>query len=460
MKPEDDRFFDPDPSQRSAARDLYALVRDLPIVSPHGHVDPSLFIDPERRFGNPVELLIQPDHYVLRMLYSQGIPYERLLSGENPRQVWKIFAEFFYLLRGTPSGLWLADELESVFGVDAKLSPGTADQAYDQIEAALQAPGFSPRALFERFNIEVMATTDPAYSSLENHQKIRDSGWKARIIPTFRPDNVVNLRHPAWRSNIAQLSAASGIDVVDYPSYIRALEQRRSFFKSMGATATDSAAYSPATEFLAPSAAESLFQRALKGQASLADASLFTAHMLCELARMSTEDGLVMQIHAGVLRDYNPEIYEHFGPDQGFDIPVQTEFTNNLHPLLERFGNHPNFSLILFTVDETPYARELAPLAGAYPSVRLGPPWWFNDSWNGMQRFFDRVMETAGIYNTAGFNDDTRAFPSIPARHDVWRRASANWLAGLLVRRMIDCQDAEKMAVDMAVGLAKIAYRL
>ncbi len=455
-----ERLFDPDPQQKPIALDLYAGIKDLPIVSPHGHVDPTLFSTPDRRFGNPVELLIQPDHYVLRMLYSQGLSYEQLLSPKEPREVWRLFAGMFYLYNGTPSGLWLTHEMESVFGVTKKLTAQTADSVYDQIDHELQQAYCSPRALFERFNIELLATTDSASDSLENHNKIRASGWKGKIIPTLRPDSVMNMSLPAWRENIAQLSTASGINIINFPSYIQALEQRRAFFKSMGATATDSGVYSPATEFLTPAAVEDIFQRGLKGEATLADGMQFTAHMLCELARMSTEDGLVMQIHVGIFRNHNPEIFKRFGPDRGFDIPVQAEFSNNLHALLERFGNHPKFTLLLFTIDETAYARELAPLAGAYPSVKLGPPWWFNDSWNGMRRYFDQVMETAGIYNTAGFNDDTRAFPSIPARHDVWRRAAANWLAGWVVRRVIDRQEAEQLAQELAIGLAKRAYHL
>jgi glucuronate isomerase len=455
-----ERLFDPEPQQKSIALDLYAGIKDLPIVSPHGHVDPTLFLSPDIRFGNPVELLIQPDHYVLRMLYSQGLSYEQLLSPDNPREIWRLFAGMFYLYRGTPSGLWLTHELESVFGVTEKLTAATADSVYDQIDHELKQAHCSPRALFERFNIELLATTDSAADSLEHHKNIRASGWNAKIIPTFRPDSVVNISLPAWRENITQLSAASGINIVDFPSFIRALEQRRAFFKSMGATATDSGVYSPATEFLTPAAADAIFQRALKGTATEADGLQFTANMLCEMARMSVEDGLVMQIHTGIYRNHNPEIFKQYGADRGFDIPVRCEFTNNLHALLECYGNHPKFTLLLFTIDESTYTTELAPLAGAYPSVKLGPPWWFNDSYNGMRRYFDQVMETAGLYNTAGFNDDTRAFPSIPARHDVWRRASANWLAGLVARHVIDHRDAESMIIDLAVGLAKKAYRL
>ena len=453
-----ERLFDPDPQQKSIAMDLYAGIEHLPIVSPHGHVDPSLFTSPDRRFGNPVELLIQPDHYILRMLYSQGISYERLLSQENPRDLWRLFASNFHLFRGTPSGMWLAYELEMVFGLNQKLGADTANSIYNQIEQELKGETCSPRALFERFNIEILATTDSAYDSLQFHQAIRASGWKGRIVPTFRPDTLMKLDDPRWRELIQHLSEASGMDIPNYPAYIKALEQRRVFFKSMGATAIDCGVLSPATGALSPEAAEAIFQNALKGEATASDAAQFSAHMLIEMARMSVEDGLVMQIHAGVYRNYNSEIFNRFGPERGFDIPVQAEFTYNLRPLLERFGNQPDFTLILFALDETNYTRELAPLAGAYPCIRLGPPWWFHDSWNGMRRYFDQVMETAGMYNTVGFNDDTRAFPSIPARQDVWRRASANWLAGLVVRGYIDHDDAAQMAQELAVGLAKRAY--
>jgi glucuronate isomerase len=455
-----DRLFDPEPSQKKAAMELYELVQNLPIVSPHGHVDPSLFSDPGRTFGNPVELFIQPDHYVLRMLYSQGISYERLLTKDNPRQVWRIFAEHFYLYQGTPSGMWLSHALESVFGVEEKLSGETADQIYNQVDAALRSPDFAPRILFKKLNIDVLATTDAATDTLQHHQAIRESGWDGRIVPTFRPDGVTNLSTPGWQKNIAALSQVSGVDVHDYASYIAALEQRRVFFRSMGATATDTGPTSADTTPLSPAEAEAIFQRALQGNVDTADAARFTAHMLFEMARMSVEDGMVMQIHPGSYRNHNPQIFSRYGADRGFDIPVGTEFTRSLLPILDQFGNHPNYHLILFTLDETTYARELAPIAGAYPSVKLGPPWWFHDSWNGMRRYFDQAMETAGVYNTAGFNDDTRAFLSIPARHDVWRRAAANWLAGMLVRGIIDRGDAETMIVDLAAGLARKAYRL
>lgn len=455
-----DRYFDPEPQQKTIALDLYQGIAELPIVSPHGHVDAALFADPDYRFGNPVELLIQPDHYVLRMLYSQGIGYEQLLATDDPRRVWQLFAENFYLLRATPSGMWLTHELAAIFGIREKLNGASAERIYDQLEAALASASFQPRTLFERLNIEVLATTDAATDTLQHHQAIRASGWRGRIVPTFRPDGVIDLQAPGWRQNIDALAAVSGEDVTDYRSYIRALEQRRSFFRTLGATATDVSAPTAATAGLDEQEAAALFDRALRGAAGAGDAERFTAHMLGEMARMSADDGMVMQLHCGSLRNHNPAIFAAYGPDRGFDIPLAAEFTRNLRPLLDRFGNHPKLTLILFTLDESVYARELAPLAGAYPVLRLGPPWWFHDSWNGLRRYFDQVIETAGIYNTVGFNDDTRAFLSIPARHDVWRRASANWLAGLVVRGMLSRSDAQNLACELAAGLARRAYRL
>jgi glucuronate isomerase len=464
------RFFSPDPATRTLARDLYQTVAALPIVSPHGHVDPRLFADPNAAFGSPADLFIIPDHYVTRMLYSQGIPLETLLpspsgrgvggEGGDHRKVWKLFCENFHLFRGTPSGIWLAHELSEVFGVDEKPSASNADRLFDSVSDKLSSPEFSPRQLFERFNIEVLCTTDAATDTLEHHQTIRQSGWRGRVLPTFRPDGVVNFDAPNWKANIAKLSEVSGINVVDYKSFTRALEQRRVFLKSMGATATDHAALTPATAELSEVEADVIFQRALKGESKPSDATQFTAHMLMEMARMSIDDGLVMQLHPGSLRNHNEIVFQKFGLDKGADIPVQTEYTRNLLPLLNKYGNDPRLTLILFTLDETTYSRELATLAGHYPALKLGPPWWFHDSLNGMARYFDQVMETAGIYNTAGFNDDTRAFCSIPARHDVWRRASANWLAGLVVRHIVDAKDANEMIQELAVKLAKRAYSL
>jgi glucuronate isomerase len=464
----EDRYFDPDPAQRRVARELYDAVAGLPLICPHGHVDPRLLADENATFGTPTDLLIIPDHYVFRMLYSQGIPLESLgiapadgspVEGDH-RKIWQIFAEHFHLFRGTPTGAWLSHELHFVLGIEEKLMEASAQATYDQIVAKLAQPEFRPRALFERFNIEVLCTTDAATDTLLHHRAIRASAWEGDVRPTFRPDAVVNLLTPGWRDNIDALSDVSGINVHSYPTFVQALEARRTFFKSLGAAATDHAAQSAHTAELSPAEADTIFQRALRGQATPEDAHRFTAHMIVESARMSIEDGLVMQFHVGSVRNYNQLIFERFGPDKGCDIPQRSEFTHNLRPLLNKYGNDRRLSLILFTLDETTYARELAPLAGHYPSLKLGPPWWFHDSINGITRYFDQVMETAGLHNTAGFNDDTRAFPSIPARHDLWRRVSANWAAGLVVRGIVDMDDAHEMILDMAYRLAKRAYRL
>lgn len=466
-----DRCFSPDPSQRASARELYQSIKDLPLVCPHSHVDPHLFADPDFQFGSATEILLVPDHYVFRMLYSQGLALEKFYippapSGSragdmsDPRAAWQLFADNFHLFCGTPTGIWLADEFCNVFGIIEKLSSSNAQDIYDHIGAQLKSPAFKPRALFKQFNIEVLCTTDAATDTLIHHQAIRDSGWEGRILPTFRPDTVINLDTPDWHANIDKLSAISGITITNYQSFIAALENRREFFKEMGARASDHTARTALTLELTHVAADAIFQRALKGQATPEDTTHFTAHMLIEMARMSTEDGLVMQFHVGVFRSHNKEILQRFGPDMGVNIPVRTEFTCNLKPLLDRFGSNPRLTLILFNLDESNYARELAPLAGHYPALKLGPPWWFHDSLNGMQRYFDQVMETAGLYNTAGFNDDTRSLPSLPARHDLWRRAACDWAAGLLVRHIIDESDAHEMVRALAYDLVKDTYNL
>jgi glucuronate isomerase len=447
---------------------LYAAAVELSIISPHGHVDPGLFADEHATWGTPADLLIIPDHYVFRMLYSQGIPLESLgiprRDGEavdvDHREIWQIFAENFYLFRGTPSGIWLTQELAQVFDVDEPLNGETAERIYGHIAAKLAQPEFQPRALFDRFNIEVLCTTDAAQDRLDHHRAIRASDWDGDIRPTFRPDGVIHLLNPDWRENIDALSDVSGVTIDSYASFIEALERQRQYFQTTGATATDQAAVSAYTAELSPRQADEMFQRALRGQATQDDARRFTAHMIMESARMSLEDGLVMQLHIGSVRNHNQTLFERFGSDMGADIPERSEFTHNLRPLLNKYGVDPNLTLIVFTLDESAYARELAPLAGHYPAMKLGPPWWFHDSLNGIRRYFDRVMETAGLYNTVGFNDDTRAFPSIPARHDVWRRASADWIAGLVVRGIVDRQAAEEMIVELAYSLAKSAYQL
>ena len=465
----EDRFFDPDPGVRSIARSLYEETRDLPLVCPHGHVNPAALAT-DAPFPEPTALLIVPDHYIFRMLYSRGVPMEslgvRTRDGTpmetDPRHVWQRFAEHYYLFRGTPTGAWLDHELYELFGVRVKLDAGSAQQIYDQIAERLASAEYRPRALFERFNIEVLATTDRASDALENHRAIRDSGWRwsSRVIPTFRPDALFQIAAPQWAGEVAALASAAGVNVSDYTSFVNALVNRRQYFKSMGATATDHGVLEPFTAQLTGAAVSAIFARALSGAATADDQRRFEAHMLVEMARLSVADGLVMQLHAGAFRNHNRAVFERFGPDMGGDIPVATEYTRNLAALLDAYGNDPRLTLVLFTLDESTYSRELAPLAGHYPAVRLGPPWWFHDSIEGMTRYRHRVTETAGIYNTAGFNDDTRAFCSIPARHDLSRRVDANYLAGLVARSIIDIDDARIMARALAYELARDTYRL
>ncbi len=464
---EPDRYFDPDPQQRAVARELYASIEHLPLVCPHGHVDPRTFADPDFDLGTPADLFLIPDHYIFRMLYSQGISLERqgipTVDGTevetDHRRIWQIFGDNFYLFRGTPTGMWLTQELYSVFGVDEKLNGESAQSIYDHIAAQLTKPEFRPRSLFARFNIEVLATTDAATDSLEHHRAIRDSGWKGRVVPTFRPDGVVNIDRPDWREHIDRLGEVFGFEINSVDRLIQALEERRAYFKTMGATATDHAALTPYTAELSEREADQILKRALDGVASEDDATRFTGHLLMESARMSIEDGLVMQLHIGSCRNHNRELFERFGADKGADIPIPHEFTRSLSAMLNKYGNDPRLTLVLFTLDESTYGRELAPLAGHYPAVKLGPPWWFNDSFNGMRRYRDLVMETAGLQNTVGFNDDTRAFPSIPARHDLSRRLDADWIAGLVVRGIVDMADAAEMAQDLSYRLAKRAYK-
>ncbi|MEP6508355.1 MAG: glucuronate isomerase [Gemmatimonadales bacterium] len=463
----EDRFFDPEPEVRTFARRLYERTSALPLVCPHGHVDPKILATNEP-FSEPASLLILPDHYILRMLYSQGISLESLgvpaCDGTevetNPRAIWEIFSRSYHFFRGTPTRVWLDFELAAVFGVTVQLNEYTASRIYDEISEKLASPEFRPRALFERFNIEVLATTDKATDSLQQHRAISQSDWGGRVIPTFRPDSLFAISNPGWRREIDELSRRSGRDAETYDDFIKAIEQRRKAFGSLGATATDHGVETPRAERLNDAEVRRIFDGALTGRASSDDQTRFEAHMLIEMAQMSRDDGLVMQIHAGSLRDHNTLVAQGFGPNRGGDIPVAAEFTRNLRPLLEEFGNDRDFHLILFTLDESTYTRELAPLAGHYPAVRLGPPWWFHDSIEGMRRFRESTTGTAGIYNTAGFNDDTRAFCSIPARHDLSRRMDANYLARLVATHVIDEDEAHDMAHALAYDLARTAYKL
>ena len=459
----EDRLFPADEKTRAIARRLYDGTKNLPIVSPHGHTQAGWFARNES-FPDPVKLFVQPDHYVFRMLYSQGISMDDLEIGrahiENPRRVWRIFASNYYLFRGTPTRLWLDYAFQELFGLNERLNEANADYYYDTIEAKLATPEFLPRALYERFNVEVLATTDSALESLADHAALHESGWKGRIVPTFRPDAVVDPEFPGFLENLRKLEALTGENTTTWRGYLRAIEKRREFFKSLGATATDHGHPTALTMDLSETSAATLFEQMLSGTAYAADREIFRGQMLTEMARMSVEDGLVMQIHPGSVRNHNAQILTKYGRDMGADIPQATNYVESLRPLLNRFGNQSDLTIILFTLDETTYSRELAPLAGHYPCLKLGPPWWFNDSPEGMRRFREQATETAGFYNTVGFNDDTRAFLSIPARHDVARRVDAGFLAQLVAEHRIDEDEAAELAEELTVGLVRKAYRL
>jgi glucuronate isomerase len=463
----EDRLFPSETAQRDIARRLYAEVRNFPIISPHGHTDPRWFAE-NLPFPDPASLLIIPDHYVFRMLYSRGIPLEALgiprVDGhpveQDPRKVWSLFAQHWYLFRATPTRMWFDQVLAEVFDIHERLAPESADRIYDHIADCLAQPGFLPRALYGRFNIEVLATTESPLDDLRHHAQLRGSGWKGRVIPTYRPDPVIDPEFEGFAGNVRQLADMTGEDTESWSGYLRALAARRKYFAGLGATATDHGHSSAAAFDLPRAQCEDLLRKALTGKATALDAEQFRGQMLTEMARMSLEDGLVMQIHPGSFRNHNASLFRDFGRDKGADIPMRADFVNGLKPLLDRFGNEPRLSIILFTLDESTYSRELAPLAGHYPALKLGPAWWFYDSPEGMRFYRERVTETAGFYNTVGFNDDTRAFPSIPARHDVARRIDCGFLARLVAEHRLDEDEARDVALDLAYRLPKEAYNL
>ncbi|CAH1678208.1 Uronate isomerase [Hyphomicrobiales bacterium] len=464
----DDRLFPADEATRAVARRLYAEVKDLPLICPHGHTDPRWYAE-NSAFPDPARLFVVPDHYIFRMLYSQGIRLEDLgiptVDGsaveEDPRKIWRLFASNYHLFRGTPTRLWLDHAIATLFGVTERLSAANADAIYDTIATKLESDAFRPRALFEQFNIEVIATTESPLDDLAHHAAIRDSGWKGRVVTAYRPDPVVDPEFDGFRDNVRRFGEITDTDVSTFAGYREAHRKRRLFFKSFGATSTDHGHPTARTADLSPVEVEALYSRVMaQGQVTPEDAELFRAQMLTEMAALSLEDGLVMQIHPGSQRNHNPGLFARFGRDKGADIPSATNYVRDLKPLLDRFGNERDLTVILFTLDETAYSRELAPLAGHYPCLRLGPAWWFYDSPEGMRRYRELVTETAGFYNTVGFNDDTRAFPSIPARHDVARRVDCGYLAELVVTHRLDEDEAADVAQDLAYRLAKEAYKL
>jgi glucuronate isomerase len=402
------------------------------------------------------------------MLHSQGVSLESMgipradggAVEQDPRKIWRLFAENFYLFRGTPSRIWVEHAFQEVFGVTERLSASTADAIYDQIADCLAQPAFRPRALFERFNIEAISTTESALDDLRWHKMIRDSGWSGKVVTAYRPDAVVDPNFDGFAENVETLGAMAGEDATTWTGYLAAHRNRRAFFKSFGATSSDHGHPTARTEDLPQDVAARLFDRALQGKCSADEADMFRGHMLTEMARMSVEDGLVLQIHPGSFRNHSADVMAKFGRDKGYDIPTQTEYVHALRPLLNAVGGRPDLTIIVFTLDETSFSRELAPLAGVYPALKLGPPWWFHDSAEGMRRFRETATETAGFYNTVGFNDDTRAFCSIPARHDVARRVDCAFLATLVGSGRLAEDEAPEVAYDLAYRLAKQAYRL
>lgn len=462
-----DRLFPVDAQSRGLARDLYSAIKDLPIVSPHGHTDPRWFAE-NHAFADPAQLFVVPDHYVFRMLFSQGVPLEKLgvpradggAVETDGRKIWRLFAEHYYLLRGTPSSLWIDHAFAEVFGIEERFVPATADRIYDHIADCLAQPAYRPRALFERFNIEVIATTEGPLDDLRWHRMIRESGWAGRVITAYRPDSVVDPDLPGFAANLDRFGEITGEDCSRWEGYLAAHRNRRAWFKGFGATSSDHGHPNARTENLPQSDAAALFTKVRAGKADANEADAFRGQMLTEMARMSLEDGLVLQIHPGSWRNHNPGVLQQFGRDKGFDLPMRTDYVGALKPLLDAYGTDPRLSVILFSLDETTQSRELAPLAGVYPALKLGPPWWFFDSPEGMRRFRENTTETAGFYNTVGFNDDTRAFCSIPARHDVARRVDCAYLAGLVATGRLDADAAVEVAHDLTYRLVKRAYRL
>ena len=440
------------------ARNIYSEMRKYPIISPHGHVDAQMILA-NKNFTDPVSLLMSPDHYILRMLFSQGISYESLASN-SPEANFKLLAENWKLFRSTPSRIWFQEILATLFDVSEILAPDNAMKIYEQIAKKLAAPEFKPQALFRTFNIELLATTDATADSLESHIELSKIDLGGRVIPTFRPDDVSDPSRSDWKLSLEKLGKRYGIEINSFANLLAALQKARAHFKDNGATATDHGVFSPRTLKVSLAQGEALFASALAGTASANELEDFRAVMLFEHAIMAADDGLVMQLHPGSLRNYDVEIFAKFGADKGFDIPVATNYTRELQPLLNAVGKHPNFRLVIFTLDESTYSRELAPLAGAYPSVRLGPPWWFHDSLNGLERWREAITETAGYYNTVGFIDDTRAFCSIPVRHDVARRFDAGYLAREVSRQRITENEAMELAGDIAYNLSKNFFNL
>ncbi|MCP2311107.1 glucuronate isomerase [Kitasatospora paracochleata] len=466
LRPHPDRLLPADPGVRALARRLYASVRALPILSPHGHVDPRPLVD-DVAFPDPATLLVTPDHYITRLLHASGVGLAELGVGQGPlterqaRVAWRRLCEHWYVFRGTPVRYWLESELAEIFGVTERPDAANADRLYDRIAERLAEDAFRPRALFDRFGIEVLATTDDPCDDLAAHRALAaDPAFRGRVVPTFRPDRYLEPAGAGWAAAVARLGEAADEDTTTYPGYLRALESRRRYFVAHGATSADHSHPDVRTDPLDPATAARIHAAALAGTATAAECTAFRRHMLLEMARMSCEDGLVMTLHPGIRRNHHTPTLHRFGPDTGHDIPVRVEFTDALRPLLERYGTAPGFQLILFTVDESVLSREIAPLAGFYPSVFAGAPWWFLDAPDAIRRARRAVTETAGFTRTSGFVDDTRAFCSVPARHDMSRRLDCGLLAELVAEHRLDEDEAFATARDLVDAIPRKAFKL
>lgn len=466
LMPHPDRLLPPDPGVRTIARQIYDAVRDFPIISPHGHVPATLLVDNER-FADPTSLLVTPDHYVTRLLHANGIALGALgvgqgqLSAGDSRSAWRLVCENWSIFRGTPVRHWFDVELSTIFGVTDRPSAKTADALYDQIADCLTQDEFRPRALFERFGIDVLATTDDPADDLSAHAALAaDPTWNARVLPAFRPDRYLEPAQDGWVDAVESLGQAAGIETGTFAGYVRALEERRRYFIEHGATSTDHGHQDVRTDPLTTAEATRIYREARAGRATPEEAVAFRRHMLHEMARMSCDDGLVMVVHPGAQRSHHSATTATYGPDTGSDIPRATEYTEALRPLLERFGTHPNLNLVLFTLDESAWSREIAPLAGFYPSVYIGAPWWFLDAPDAIHRFQAAVTETAGFSRLSGFVDDTRAFCSIPARHDMSRRLDAAFLARLVADHRLDEDEAVETAIALVADNPRRAFKI
>ena len=464
--PHPDRLLPADPAVRDIARGLYELEKDQPIVSPHGHVDPRLLLDDEP-FRDPTSLFITPDHYVNRLLHSRGVDLADLGVGQGPldesasRAAWHLLAEHWHAYAGTPSRYWMEHEFHEVFDLETVLNPRTADAMYDAIAEKLARPEFRPRALFDQFKITVMATTDDPVDDLAPHAALAaDDSFTGRVIPTFRPDKYLEAGRADFRELADALGEAAGIDTGTYDGYHEAMRARRLYFRDHGAVSSDHAHMDPGTARLSDEDARRLYSAARDGAIGADEAVALRRHLLGDQARLAAEDGLVMTLHPAVHRNHSDWVFEKFGPDVGFDIPVAVDYVHHLRPMLNDVGHSPNFRTVLFTIDETVFSREIAPLAGVYPSVYAGAPWWFIDAPDAILRYRRAVSETIGYSRTSGFIDDTRAFCSIPARHDMSRRLDATHLAGLVAEHRMRLQDAEELVATLPDQQPREVFRL